>query len=197
MEIWRKTTMNGLYCKIRCHRQAGFTMVELMIVIVVIAILSAIAVPNIISWLPNYRLKAAARDLYSNMQQVKMKAIKENKDWAIVFDSANNRYYICSDKGADNSWSATGDNSITATINLLSYKNGIGYGHGSATVAVGAGFGGDDISYISNVVVFNPRGSGSAGYVYIDHQTHTTTFAVGTVSSGSIRLLKWRGNKWQ
>ena len=197
MEIWRKTAMHDLYCKTRCHRQAGFTIAELIMVLVIFSILAAIALPGYLSWLPNYRLKTAARDLYSNMQQVKMKAIKENKDWAIVFDSANNRYYICSDKGADNSWSATGDNSITATINLLSYKNGVGYGHGSAAVAVGGSFGGDNITYNSNVVVFGPRGSSSAGFVYIDHQTHTTTFAAGTVSSGCVRLLKWRGNKWQ
>ena len=85
MEIWRKTTMNGLYCKTRCHRQAGFTMVELMIVIVVIAILSAIAVPNIISRLPNYRAKAAARDMISNFQKAKMEAVKRNRDVIIQF----------------------------------------------------------------------------------------------------------------
>ena len=189
--------MHDLYCKAHRHRQAGFTLLELIMVLVIFSILAAIALPGYLSWLPNYRLKSAARDLYSNMQKAKMEDIKENKDWAIVFDSANNCYYICSDKGADNSWSATGDNSITTTTNLLNYKNGIGYGRGSATVAAGAGFNGDDITYNSNVVVFNPRGTGSAGYVYIDHQTHTTTFAVGTVSSGSVRLLKWRGNKWQ
>jgi len=85
MEIWRKTTMHGLYCKTNCHRQAGFTVVELMIVIVVIAILSAIAVPNIISWLPNYRAKAAARDLVSNFQKAKMEAVKRNTDVVITF----------------------------------------------------------------------------------------------------------------
>ena len=85
MEIWRKTAMHDQYCKARCHRQAGFTMVELMIVIVVIAILSAIAVPNIISWLPNYRAKAAARDLISNFQKAKMEAVKANKDVIIQF----------------------------------------------------------------------------------------------------------------
>jgi type IV fimbrial biogenesis protein FimT len=85
MEIWRKTTMHGLYYKTRCHRQAGFTMVELMIVMVVIAILSAIAVPNIISWLPNYRLKSAARDMLSNFQKAKMEAVKANKDVIIQF----------------------------------------------------------------------------------------------------------------
>ena len=85
MEIWRKTTMHGLYRKTRCHRQAGFTMVELMIVIGVIAILSAIAVPNIMSWLPNYRLKAAARDVISNFQKAKMEAVKAHKDVIIQF----------------------------------------------------------------------------------------------------------------
>jgi type IV fimbrial biogenesis protein FimT len=85
MEIWRKTAMHDQYCKARCHRQAGFTMVELMIVIVVIAILSAIAVPNIINSLPNYRLKAAARDMISSFQKAKMEAVKRNRDVVIQF----------------------------------------------------------------------------------------------------------------
>ena len=77
--------MHDLYCKARCHRQAGFTMVELMIVIAVIAILSAIAVPNIINSLPNYRLKAAARDMISNFQKAKMEAVKRNRNVVIEF----------------------------------------------------------------------------------------------------------------
>ena len=77
--------MHGLYCKTNCHKQAGFTMVELMIVIAVIAILTAIAVPNIISWLPNYRAKAAARDVISNFQKAKMEAVKRNRDVIIQF----------------------------------------------------------------------------------------------------------------
>jgi len=77
--------MNGLYRKARCHGKAGFTMVELMIVIVVIAILSAIAVPNIINSLPNYRAKAVARDLISNFQKAKMEAVKRNRNVVIEF----------------------------------------------------------------------------------------------------------------
>ena len=77
--------MHGLYCRANRHGQSGFTMVELMIVIVVIAILSAIAVPNIINSLPNYRLKAAARDIISNFQKAKMEAVKRNTDVVITF----------------------------------------------------------------------------------------------------------------
>ena len=59
-------------------KQSGFTLVELVMVTVVIGIMAAIAVPNFMDWLPNLRLKAAARDLYSNMQEAKMAAIKSN-----------------------------------------------------------------------------------------------------------------------
>jgi type IV fimbrial biogenesis protein FimT len=77
--------MHGLYCKTRCHRRSGFTMLELVIAIAIIGILAAIAVPNIISWLPNYRLKSAARDLVSNFQKAKMEAVKANEDVIIQF----------------------------------------------------------------------------------------------------------------
>ncbi len=63
----------------------GFTLIEVLIVIAMIGILSAIAIPNYINWLPNYRLKGAARDLYSNMQKVKLEAVKRNTDVGIAF----------------------------------------------------------------------------------------------------------------
>jgi len=47
-----------------------------MVVIAVIGIAVAVAVPNIVGYMPEYRLKRAARDLYSAMQSTKMGAIK-------------------------------------------------------------------------------------------------------------------------
>lgn len=67
------------------RKKSGFTLIELIIVIGMISLLTSIAIPAVMKWLPNYRLKAAARDLYSNMQKAKMEAVKSNKDVLIGF----------------------------------------------------------------------------------------------------------------
>ncbi len=80
--------MKRYFKKDAVKEQAGFTLIELMMAVSIIAIMIAIAVPNIISWLPNYRLKSAVNDLYSNMQKAKMAALKHNTDVIIIFTPA-------------------------------------------------------------------------------------------------------------
>nr|WP_319490932.1 GspH/FimT family pseudopilin [uncultured Desulfobacter sp.] len=63
----------------------GFTLLEIITVLGILSILMAVAIPNVLSWLSNYRLKAAASDLYSNMQKAKSEALKRNCDIGITF----------------------------------------------------------------------------------------------------------------
>ncbi len=174
--------------------QKGFTLVEVMVVVALIGILTAIAVPAVLTWLPNMRLKAAARDLYSNMQKTRMNAIRANQPWTIVFEPANGRYLI-----------RAGDGTIRQTVTFADYRSGVGFGHGSitgnnsATTRPGA-FPADGVSYDSpdNVVTFNGRGTGTAGYVYLENVNQdATVYAVGTQTSGVIMLRKWTGGGWE
>jgi len=190
-------------------KKDGFTLIELLVAIAVLAILASIAIPVFSRWLPNLRLKSAARDVYSNLQLAKMGAVKANADWAIYFDPGvtPGRYFICSDDNEDG-WDgppAVGGNDVVAkTVNLSDYE-GADYGHGNATTnatAGGGSFPDDDISYTTpdNVAIFSPRGTANnLGYVYLSN-TKGGSYAVGTPTiSGVIILRKWNSssNDWE
>lgn len=190
---------------------SGFTLIEVMIVIVIIAIMAAIGVPTISSLMPNMHLKDEARVLYTNLQQARIQSVKNNRLTAISFDTVNNNYTVCDNW--DDTLAPPACAGATRTVQFVTvvtnkdYKSGVGYGHGSATLQVDNVTAlplatDDDVSYNysvadPNVVVFTPQGMGNPGYVYLDHVDNTTTYAVGNSSSGMIKLLKWVGGSWQ
>lgn len=173
-------------------RKDGFTLIELLVTVLVLVIMTMITIPGFARWLPDYRLRAAAREIYSSMQLAKMGAVRSNANWAIVFNTGSNSYRVCSDDGGDGDWTDGGE-TVEKTVNLTDYESGVGYGHGIATSAIGGGFGGDDVTYSSpaNVLVFNSRGTCNGGYIYLENDKNTTTYGIGTRTSGVIRLLKW------
>lgn len=65
---------------------SGFTLIELMTVIATIAILSTIAVPNMINWRANHQLTGSAREVMALINGARISAIKNN---AIVTITCN------------------------------------------------------------------------------------------------------------
>jgi len=182
----------------KMKKSDGFTLLELLVTIVIFGIIASIAIPGFSRWLPNYRLKGVARDIYSNLQFAKMGAVKERGEWAVVFDRANNRYQVVSG-GADRDYSTSADNVVQRTVNLTDYGSGISYGHGSATTGVSGGGFGNDITFSGDTVVFNSRGminSATGGYVYVQNNRNNT-MAVGAWTTGVIVMRKWRNNNWE
>lgn len=178
---------------------SGFTLVEVIVVLVIIAVLGSVAVPAYTKYLPNIRLKNAAMDLYMNMQKARMGAVKDHTDWAIEFDPAANTYTIYSDSG-DGDWSTAGDNVAVETVQLLNYQSGVQYGPGNVPAGnnsvSGEAMPADNVSYSANRVTFDPLGTAKGGYVYLDNQDDTA-YAVGTLfTTGRISILKWAGG-WE
>ena len=69
-------------------KKDGFTLMELLVTMLVLAIVTTITIPVFARWLPDYRLRAAARDLFSNFQLAKMAAVRNNSNCAITFNQA-------------------------------------------------------------------------------------------------------------
>jgi type II secretory pathway pseudopilin PulG len=72
----------------------GITLAEILLVIAIVGILALIGIPEIGRFKADYMARSAATDLVQNMKVARAMAIKENRSYLIVFDTANQRYMI-------------------------------------------------------------------------------------------------------
>lgn len=158
-------------------RESGFTLMEMMAVVAIIGILVAVAIPGFSVWLPNYKLKGAVQDLYSNMQNAKMEAIKANGDYQIEFFPGSGTYTMTSPGGN------------VQTVTLADYGYGVSYGDPE---------GGDEVSYSGDSVTFTSRGltNNVGGWVRLTNDKNRY-YQVGTLITGVIRLQRWNGSSWE
>lgn len=181
---------------IKLSRQLGFTLLELIIVVAIIGIMAVFV--NFSYSSANSRLKNAARDLYSNMQNARMEAVKRNTNWGIIFNNASNSYTIC----AYSAGTCTGN---TTTVNLDVYGSGVQFGYGSATKnattsggACSANCPADGISYSANSVFFDFNGiNRKRGYVYLENNKESSLTVATPNLTGNVLTKQWTGSDWE
>jgi len=74
--------------------EAGFSLIELSVVLVLLGLVVAVGMPQMQDWLDRYRVRTAAQGLASNMQLQRMRAVSRNTVHTIVFDAANGTYTL-------------------------------------------------------------------------------------------------------
>jgi len=139
---------------------SGFTLVELIVTIAIVAILTAVSVPNLLSWIPERRLTRAAGELYGNMQFARLTAIKTREDCTVAFPSAGQ--YTISIPGQ-----------TIKTINLSTYKSGITFNPLPASI-----------------IFTPRGLSSAGGTADLTNAGNTETYRASIFISGFIRLAK-------
>lgn len=70
------------------NSREGFSLVELMVVIAILAILAVVTAPGLDKFIPKYRVEGAAKVLATEMQLVRMRAISKNLRHRVTFNEA-------------------------------------------------------------------------------------------------------------
>jgi type IV fimbrial biogenesis protein FimT len=74
--------------------EPGYSLLELIIAVAVAGILAAIALPSWNRLLPIYQLNSAARQVYSELHNIKMRAATENVGFQLVYSNGAAAYII-------------------------------------------------------------------------------------------------------
>lgn len=193
-------------------RTKGLTIIELIVVMSILAVMVLIAIPNIGRWLPRYRLRSAVRDVASAMQLARLGAIKDNREWAIQFDTNGQTYRVLSDDGADAAWGTADDVGYKGDVNpwsqstrrLADYRN-VNFGdNGYGSWFDGSGVG-DGVTFVNNRVEFNPDGTagpdlfnGIVGSAYLRNNRGGAACArIRFTATGAIEVVYWDGDSWE
>ena len=71
--------------RLRLKGDGGFSLAELLAVISIAGIMSAIAIPSFLNMQPGMRLKGAAREVYSQLMWTRAQAVEENTIYSVAF----------------------------------------------------------------------------------------------------------------
>jgi len=151
------------------RNRSGLTLLEVLTTSVILVIFGYVVFAGFKTALPSYRLKAAARELYQNLHQTKMIAIRNNSSCTLSYSKNPDRYYV---------------SGVTKTVTLGDYGGGIRFqGPEGQTFSV-------------STITFNSRGTSNQGYAYLTDERNTAYYRVGPWSSGIIQLQAYDSGKW-
>lgn len=188
------------------RREYGFSLIELMVVMMIIMVVSAIAVPTIMNTVADVRLRSSAGTLQGQIQQLRMRAVRDNKPYSARMTTQAGTILIYIDTDGDGAYDAnepqvglsrdvtvasSGNPSMpSGTLNTSGWVNG--------TTSTAMWMNARGLPCDTSV---NAACNTNKGYIfYLSQQRTTSTTAWAAVSvtpAGRIKTWHWTGSVWQ
>ncbi len=148
-------------------RTAGFTMLEMMIIVVIIGIAAAMAVPSFYNTIPRLKARTEARNILNFIRLARSKAVSGGAQYGVYVDTDNRRYILFKD---------------TLNPAQMIYNDG-------DSVVVGPEILDSDVvltnsTFANNCVIFLPTGGASqSGSFTLDNTDGGSSYTVSVLSS--------------
>lgn len=185
-------------------REKGFSLIELLVVISLIGIMAAIAMPNLLKMMPGMRVNTATRQVTSKMLLLRMKVVSENKKYQLLFTPGSDQYQVQQDGNRDGNYTDLTD----TIVETLTLPSGIIFATKATKNTNGdsIGAGSDGVSFSADSCSFTTTGTVDSGSVYLipreDNVAGGRTDrmrAISINSSGRVKAWRYTGvgtNPW-
>ncbi len=176
------------------HGSQGFTLLELIIVVAVMGLLSAIAIPAFSSFYGKCCVEAVAAEITGMIMEGKQNFL-EGRDSAIIFDPDKGKISLHSWKGEDDQWN-TADDRLVRSFRFADKGGGLSFGYGNYGPIDGYGVTADGITFQNNRLVCNPELTGNAGTVYLRSSSGAAIAITVNSTDLGYKVRSWEGRKW-
>jgi type IV fimbrial biogenesis protein FimT len=166
----RSTLLIGVNTRQRPCPDAGFTMVELLITLVLVGIVLSIAVPAVSGWLDNSNLRAGARTMASDVAFLRESALASGRTHLMAFNVGANQYTLRWDSDGAGTYADVPNYPALRTLS----QSGSGVRITSASQSPIKIISSGAINPFGTVVITNNRGSTATITTMITGRSHVT-----------------------